>query len=43
MRLHVRATKECDYDELQACIKRSYVATPAMTVKYIKYAASIRR
>jgi len=43
MRLHVRATKGCDYDELQARIKRSYVTTPAMTVKYIRYAENIRR
>jgi hypothetical protein len=42
MRLHVRATKECGYDELQARIKRSYVSIPAMTVKYIRYAADIR-
>jgi hypothetical protein len=42
MRLHVRATKECDYGEPQARIKHSYVTTPAMTVRYIKI-VNVRR
>ncbi len=33
MRLHVRATRVCDYDEQQLRVKRSYVTTPAMTIK----------